>query len=166
MALLRTRPLDPQADWEFFHAAHPIAPADLGEIRPLDAPSCASLWQEVVSADPRQRHPMLLPADHWVHRPVVPGPAWHNAWDRPAARPDPVAPFLRMQIDWHDAAEVYFVWMRESAVRVPWGVFLRTWRNFLFSDEGPFLVRLRHPEFVSFGPTGRMGVGRRDGQPR
>jgi hypothetical protein len=163
MALLGTRPPDPEADWNFYHDRHPIDPADLAEIRPLDEPSAASLWQELVSADPRQRHPMLLPSGHWVGRLVATFPGWQDAWGQPAGHPDPVAGFLRSQIGWPNAAEVYFIWMRERAVRVPWGVFLRTWRNFLFSNEGPFLVRLQHPEFVFFAPTALMGVGHRPG---
>jgi len=63
-----------------------------------------------------------------------------DTWDHPE-RPDAVSAFLQSHIAWAEAAEVFFVWMRERSVRMPWEVFLRTWRNCLFSDEGPLLVR-------------------------
>jgi hypothetical protein len=74
---------------------------------------------------------------------------------------DAVAEFLRSLIHWPEAAETYFLWKRERAVQVPWGVFLRTWRAFLFDDEGPLLVRPGSPEFVCFPPRGPVGVGHR-----
>ena len=160
MALLTTRVLDPDADWDFFHDRHPVALADRDLIRPLTDDSAASLWQELVSANLRERHPMLLPQGHWLGNLTAVGPDWQEFRYRPEL-PDAVAEFLKAQLNWPDAADVFFVWMRERAVRVPWGVFLRAWRGFLFSSEGPFLVRLQSPEFAFFAPTGLMGVGRR-----
>jgi hypothetical protein len=68
---------------------------------------------------------------------------------------------LRSRIDWPEEAEVLFIWDRENSDSRPWGVFLRTWRNVLFDDDGPFLIRFDHPEFVRFSPNALMGVGRR-----
>jgi hypothetical protein len=159
MALLTVRPLDPKGDWNFFHATQPVAPDDRALILPLEEPSARSLWAELVSSVPRERHPMLLPRDHWTGDMVAWGPDWRQSW--PASSPDSVAEFLTARVGWPADAETYFLWMRERAVRVPWGVFLRTWRAFLFSDEGPFLVRLQSPEFVVFPPRGLVGVGHR-----
>jgi hypothetical protein len=131
-----------------------------GSIRPLEEGAATSLWQELVSANPAERHPMLLPRGHWIGNMTARGPNWQECWSNPKP-PDAVGEFLRLQIDWPETAPAFFIWMRERAVQVPWGVFLRTWRNFLFDDEGPFLVRLQSSEFAFFGPTGTMGVGRR-----
>ncbi len=157
---MQTRPLDPTAYWMFFHDLQPLAAANRVLIRPLTEESAAALWCELVSADPRERHTMLLPAGHWVGNRTAAGPNWQVYWNDPG-RPDDVAEFLRSQIDWPDEAEVCFIEMRERAALVPWGVFLRTWRAFLFRDEDPFVVRPGRPEFVVFGPTGYCGVGRR-----
>ncbi len=54
--------------------------------------------------------------------------------------------------------QTVFFWMREQAVTLPWGTFRRSWRPFLFSDEGPFLINLRMPEVVSFGPRGSVSI--------
>ena len=118
MALLATRALNSETDWNFFHKRHSITPTDLGLIRPLHEESAASLWQELVSANPEERHPMLLPQGHWLGNLTSTGPDWHEFWSNPE-RPDAVTEFLRSQIDWPETAEVFFVWMREQAVRVP-----------------------------------------------
>jgi hypothetical protein len=154
------RPLDEKADWEFFHPRHPIVPADRNRIRPLEETAARLLWQELVSADPRCRHPMLLPRDHWTGRFVASGPNWQPGWEQPSGN-NAVVEFLRAQIAWPDEADVCFIEMRERAVQAPWGVFLRAWRNFLFNDEGPFVIRPGHAEFVSFGPRGFLAVGYR-----
>src|SRR5262245_41003799 len=159
MARLTVRALDPERDWNFFHASQPLAPEDRALIRPLEEGSARSLWRELVSADPHERHPMLLPHGHWAGNVVACGPDWQQSW--PASSPDMVSEFLRARLDWSDDAEVELLWMREEAVQVPWGVFLRTWRAFLFSDEGPFLVRFQSPEFVVFLPCGPVGIGHR-----
>src|SRR4051794_11824879 len=124
MAILKTRPLDPVADWDFFHSRHPISPADREEIRPLEEASACSLWQELVSSDPRERHPMLLPREHWIGRLVAAGPSWQEFWNYPE-RPDAVAAFLGSKIEWPVDVEVIFIWMRERAARATWGTFLR-----------------------------------------
>lgn len=159
MAHPKVRTLDPRSDWNFFHELQPLAPEDRTQIRPLEEESAQLLWTELVSTQPRERHPMLLPPGHWIGNVLEWGPLWERSW--PASAPDAVARFLRSRIDWAEETETYFVWMREQAVRVPWGVFLRTWRAFLFNDEGPFLVRRDSPEFVVFSPRGPVGVGHR-----
>ena len=90
---------------------------------------------------------------------VACGPDWKRSWPTSAA--DEVAVFLQSRISWPDDAEAFFVWMREQTARVLWGVSPRTWQAFLFSDEGPFLVRLQLPEFVLFPPLGPVMVGSR-----
>jgi hypothetical protein len=158
--MLKTRPLEPEIDWWCFEDRYPISPADRAAILPLEKASACSLWDELVSADPNERHAMLLRPGHWIGQVVAAGPAWQEYWNHPE-RPDAVAAFLRSQVGWPEEVDVYFMWMREQAVRVSWGVFLRTWRNFLFDDEGPLLIRLQEPTFVLFSPTGQLGVGHR-----
>jgi hypothetical protein len=162
MMQLRFRALDKHKDWMFFDESLSISMEDRTTILPLEESSSRLLWAELVSADPRERHPMLLPRDHWIGNIVSAGSPWHAIWND-ADLPDIVADFLRSRITWPETTEVFFFWSRENAVRVPWGVFLRVWKTFLFDDEGPFLVCLEHPDFVCFGPTGGVGVGQRRG---
>lgn len=159
---LKFRALDKSKDWMFFDDSHPISMEDRATIQPLEESSSRRLWAELISANPRERHTMLLPGDHWIGNIVSAGPPWHAIWND-ADLPDTVTDFLRSRIPWPETTEITFFWSRENAVQVPWGVFLRVWKMFLFDDEGPFLVSLEHPEFVCFGPTGGVGVGHRRG---
>ena len=104
---------------------------------------------------------MALPEGHWRGEWTAIGPDWDRSWQNQHL-PDEVSLFLRSELPWPHEDNVYFFWSRNVAVQVPWGVFLRTWRSFLLADdEGPFLIRFQSPEFVWFGPTSIMGLGRR-----
>lgn len=157
---LKFRALDKDRDWTFFDEELPVTADDAAMIQPLEESSSRMLWAELISASPRERHPMLLSEDHWIRNIDSVGPPWHPIWND-ADLPDTVADFLRSRITWPETTEVIFFWSRAHAVRVPWGVFLRVWKAFLFHDEGPFVVCLQRPEFVCFGPTGGVGVGQR-----
>ena len=158
---LKTRRLEPEADWFFFHPDDPVSAEDRSLIRPLKLEAAHSIWEELVSNVASEDHPMLVPQGHWLYTRQETRGDWREEWARRSSR-DALVHFLRLQIDWPDEADVLFVWRREDAVSVPWGVFLRDWRCFLFDDEGPFLVRPGFPEFVFFSPTGFMATGRRD----
>ncbi len=115
----------------------------------------------LISSDPAQRHPMLLASTHWLKPARVDGVDWHSVWTQPQTEVDPVIAILDQRLCWRPEDETVFFWMRESAVSLPWASFRRSWRPFLFSDEGPFLVNLRSPEVVCFGPDGGLRLGER-----
>ena len=160
MLNLKTRELDPTRDLCFFDAEEPISPQDRSAIRPLEDESAMRHWDELVSSNAREDHPMLLPQIHWRWASVETGPNWTESWDSRSS-PDAVVSFLRENISWPDGADVIFIYSREDVLSVPWVVFLRNWRDFLIEDEGPFLLRVGFPEFVGFGPNGGVTTGRR-----
>ncbi len=81
MMLLKARSLNPDCDWMFFHSEPPLAVEDRALIRQLEAESAQSLWRELVSADPGERHPMLLPRGHWTYNVMTRGPNWEESWE-------------------------------------------------------------------------------------
>lgn len=164
MTWLETRPLDRALDWEFFDPADSYDEAHLAVIRPLTQPSAQVFWEMYVSRNPRERHPMLLSSNHWLRfGNSMRGPDWSDAWNaRGGDVSDPVVAFLDQRLNWPQQAPVFFVWARERATLVPWEVFRRTWRSFLFSDEGPFLFNPNAGEVVWFH-TGSMGICIRSG---
>ena len=159
---LKFRTLDQSKDWMFFHETHSLASEHRIKLQPLEDSSARMVWAEFVSANPRERHPMLLPAGHWIGNVTAMGPDWHAVWNAPDLS-DSVADFLRSRVPWPATTEALFFWSRENAVQVQWGMFLHAWKTFLYDDEGPYLKCLQRPEFVCFGPTGGMGVGLRTG---
>jgi hypothetical protein len=162
---ITTRPLDKNRDWMFFMEDDPIADTLLASIHPLTKNSASELWSCYISPDQKQRHGMLLGADHWIHSASIQGPAWEDYWHaQPGNEPDPVIVFLDQYVSWATEAILIFFWMKEQAVSVPWGVFRITWRNFLYDDEGPFLINPDAPEVVWFR-CGKMGVVTRSIRP-
>jgi len=157
-----TRALDPKLDGCFFQERDPIAAVDLARIQPLELGAARSVWEKYVSADRRQRHPMLLGTGHWLAWNGTRGPDWQASWSIPARDHDDVVAFMTAHVPWPDETPTLFFWMRERVVLVPWAVFRRTWRNFLYDDEGSFLLSPEAADVVWFGPTGTMGICQRE----
>lgn len=155
----KTRPLDRKVDWYFFDPDLALPDTLRSQIMPLEREAAHELWTKFVSPVPHERHPMALPVGHWSDDRDRRCPNWQPSWNNPSDQ-DPIADFLKSRIQWPDDAEVFFVWGCEYIVKTSWGVFLRTWRSFLFDDEGPFLISLGRPEFVQFGPGGPLAIGR------
>lgn len=156
MSQLVTRPLDPKLDWTFFPPISFVESRDLSSIRPLSGESARCLWETYVSTKARERHPMLLPKEHWLGKGTFRGPYWSSENSG-----DAVVRFMSEHIPWPGDRDCFFFWMREHATLVPWAVFLTTWRSFLYEDEGPFLLSPVDPQVLFFGPDGGMGVCRR-----
>ena len=99
---------------------------------------------------------MLLPRHHWLQQHVAAQINWLDVWNSPPTEPDPVVAVLDARLPWRPTDPIMFVWMRERAVSAPWATFRRTWRAYLFDDEGPVLLSPQLPQAVSFSPTGAM----------
>ena len=160
----KTRPLDRKVDWYFFDPDLLLPDTLRSQIMPLEREAALAFWAEFVSAVPHERHPMALPARHWLDNRDLRGPNWQPSWNNPSDQ-DPIADFLQGRILWPDDAEVFFVWGHDYIVKTTWGIFLKAWRCFLFDDEGPFLISLGRPEFVQFGPGGSLAIGHKPCRP-
>jgi hypothetical protein len=157
------RALSEKEDWAFFDDSLSMPTDVRREIRPLRSAAARSLWTTYVSEDPLQRHPMLLPAGHWLRRQQE-GPNWlpdfeHDNLVQPGSG---VATFLEAALALDPHRPVYFIYSRELAYVVPVSVFLDQWRAFLLlDDEGPFLFDSVSGTYASFGPNGRLFIGRK-----
>ena len=153
-----TRLLDLETDWAFFdpdfHVPHEIQT----QVQALTETASAELWSAHVSANPNERHPMLLPGSHWL-KPSLQGPSWmpeFNAEQNAAA----VATFLQQVFELDPQELVFFIAMRERSYSVPFGVFLDHWPCFVAGDdEGSFLFHPRSGAFACFGPNGSLSFG-------
>ncbi|NUP05743.1 MAG: DUF2947 family protein [Polyangiaceae bacterium] len=160
---METRPLDSARDWAFFDADERPSAEDAVTIRPLTEPAARAVWARLISGDASERHPMLLGPDRWLRPATCAAPNWVDVWNAPRTEPDPITAFLTELLQWPPSMPILFFWMRERVVSVPWAVFLRTWRLFLFDDEAPFFLSLEAPQVVTFYPRGRLGLCARPG---
>lgn len=156
------RALDAKLDWPFFDQSLAVAPEDRPAIQPMTEAASTLFWRTHVSANPIERHPMLLPQQHWL-RPTREGPDWvqeFNATNSAQIDQGKVSAFLRSCFKHQGNERVIFVEMRESSYELPFHVFLRYWPCFLLgNDEGPFLLHPVSGMFAQFGPNGSLAFG-------
>jgi Protein of unknown function (DUF2947) len=154
------RPLDPEIEWAFFDPDFGVPQGIRTQVQPLTDADSAELWNKHVSADPNERHPMLLPGTHWL-KPTQQGPSWVSEFNSEHSEAG-VSSFLHQVFELGIDEPIYFIAMRERSYPVPFGVFLSCWRCFLAEDdEGAFLFHARSGAFASFGPNGSLSFGRR-----
>jgi hypothetical protein len=160
LPLTSFRPLDPEVDWAFFDPEFGVPPSIRTQVQPLTDEGSAQLWNKHVSAEPHERHPMLLPGTHWL-KPTQQGPSWEAAFNSDDNQTD-VRAFLQGVFNLGVDELIYFMAMRERSYSVPFGVFLSCWRCFLVQDdEGAFLFHAPSGAFASFGPKGSLSFGHR-----
>jgi len=157
------RALDTELDWPFFDQSYGVASEDRPAIQPMTEAASTLFGQTHVSVNPIERHPMLLPQQHWL-TPTREGPDWvqefNNTTNGFQIDQGRVSTFLRSCFKHQGNESVIFVEMRESSYELPFQVFLRYWPCFLLgNDEGPFLLHPVSGMFAQFGPNGSLAFG-------
>lgn len=74
-----------------------------------------------------------------------------------SALPDVILQYL----DWQDDVTIYFCYEKYNVIETKWSVFKRHWKNFLFYDDGPFLLARRRKQVLWFGNDGAVKLGER-----
>ncbi len=162
-ALESYRPLDPKADWPFFDRDFYHTSIVREAIQPLTRESAELFWRIHFSQNAKERHPMLLPRNHWLHL-TTNGPNWFaeysNASNELSATNGDVATFLRESFALPERDSVFFVTMREHAYRMLWWVVMACWPCLVAKgDEGSILFHPNSGKFACFGPNGSLGFG-------
>lgn len=155
------RGLEPDGDWPFFDSDCSISEDERAQIWPLSEAGSCAFWEAHVSAEPLERHPMLLPANHWL-APTIEGPNWLAQNRETPIRPDSskVGAFLSNGFRTSQSERVYFVLMREHIYSAPMDLFVRYWPDFLLlGDENAFLYCPDSRVFARFGPNGQLSLG-------
>lgn len=162
------RSLDPELDWPLFDPDFRVDVDARRFVRPLGELASSNLWQSYVSDKPSERHPMLLPSEHWLCS-TKPGPNWVAEFNNDLESLPPVqgsvSAFLQQCFELNENESVFFVAMRERCYAMPLALFLRHWPCFLaMDDEGSFLFHPTSGSFAQFGPNGSLAFGHRRGQ--
>lgn len=172
MLAFATQRLEPQRDWPFFSPDHPLTDSVRDRIVRVREDDAIKAWNLFVSTEKRADAPRHLPAGHWIESLNCVGPDWKSYWkrywDNPESylnpdRTDEVAAFLARSILWAPNTDVIFFRSSRYALITTWQVFLSCWCNFVYDDEGPFLLAPSQPEFVYIADRGFLAVGTRPG---
>ena len=153
-------PLDQyQRKWIFTHQSMPVPEQDLEAIKPMEQARAAQLWKDNISAhspdsDRLSSSDWPMKAHNWDET-----VSWMQAWESDDEElPAEVLAF----IDWQDDVTVYFCYEKYNIIETKWSIFKKHWKNFLFYDDGPFLIGRRRNEALWFDDKGQVKLGKRD----
>lgn len=142
--------------WIFRHRDLPICPDDLEQIKPMTPKRSAEVWAQNISKE--GSHHIHFTKSDWVGKgnTWTGSASWQGAWDSEnPALPEELAAFM----DWDDNTVVYFCYESEHVIQTTWEVFKRSWKNFLFMDDGPLLIGRKRKEVAQFFETGQFKLG-------
>lgn len=139
--------------WIFKRQDPLVHPGDLQKIQWLSESAAANIWRDYVSS--AQIHPDHLTENDWPaneasQQGVI---AWESAWESD----DNSLPLecLEHLDSWGEETKVYFCNHNEQVFETTWGVFQRSWKAFLFMDNGPILLGRKKKQAVQFFPNGK-----------
>lgn len=147
------QPLDGFAKAWIFKRSDPfIQPEDLAHIKPFSELRANQVWRDYISQE--RTHPDHLNQKDWSQDPDAIGlnldwqPRWESD-DEPL--PDEVLAHLE---NWQDDNIIYFCYHQDDVIETSYGVFKRSWKNFLFFDNGPLLLGKKKKQAVQFFSDG------------
>lgn len=153
-------PLDEYSrKWIFTHQSMPMSEQDLAQLKPMTQQRASQLWQENISpqspdADRLSNQDWPSKTNSWLHE-----VDWMTEWD---SDEEALPAEVLEHIDWQDDVTVYFCYEKYNVIETKWSVFKRNWKNFLFFDDGPFLIGRRRSEALWFNTKGTVKIGNRE----
>ncbi|WP_369921853.1 DUF2947 family protein [Marinomonas polaris] len=144
--------------WIFKRNDPKVEPEDLQEIRLLSEQRAGQIWRDYISDE--QIHPDHFSDREWLKKASTQAPdgklQWEKAWDsEQASLPEGILAHFSA---WGDDTTVFFCCHNELVFELPWGVFKRTWKAFLFLDNGPLLVGKKKKQAVQFHSNGWVNL--------
>lgn len=149
------QPLDSfSKSWIFKRQDPQVLPEDLSQIGLLDEARAGQIWRDYISDS--QIHPDHFTDTDWPKQPGLGGVKWESRWDsEEPALPDEILEHVQA---WGDDTMVYFCCHNELVFEMSWRVFKRTWKAFLFLDNGPILVAKKKKQAVQFHSNGMASL--------
>ncbi|NLS12628.1 DUF2947 domain-containing protein [Vibrio sp. SM6] len=147
-----------QRKWIFTHASMPLSEEDRAQIKPMAPARAAQFWKDNISAQSPDAERLSsqdwpMKASNWLE--VV---NWMKAWESDDSE---LPAEISAHIDWQDDVTVYFCYEKYNILETKWGIFRKHWKNFLFYDDGPFLLARRRRQALWFDSKGNVKLGQR-----
>ncbi|TDO99778.1 DUF2947 domain-containing protein [Marinomonas balearica] len=138
--------------WVFNRRDPFVSEEDKQEIKWLSESSAADIWRDYVSAD--HLHPELLKESDWVVDSAneIGREAWEVRWE---SDDETLPEFILEHLgNWGEDTKVFYCCSNEIVFETTWGVFKRTWKAFLFLENGPVLIGRKKKQAVQFCTDG------------
>ena len=81
---------------------------------------------------------------------------WEAQWE---SDEDTLPESIIEHLAWPSNTVVYYCNDRKQVIETTWDVFQRTWKNFLFMDDGPLLIGKKRDQVVQFMSNGTFRIG-------
>ena len=140
--------------WIFKRDDPKIEAEDLAQIHWLDETSAGGVWRDYISD--AQIHPDHFTDNDWVKKQSTLKVKWESIWESDS--PDLPEELLEHVAPWGDDTRVFFCCHNELVFEMPWAVFKRSWKAFLFLDNGPLLVAKKKKQAVQFHSNGMASL--------
>jgi hypothetical protein len=141
-------------NWIFKRNDPKVEAEDLEKIRLLSEQKASQIWRDYISSE--QIHPDHFSDRDWLNSNDAKAPIskvqWEKSWD--SESPDLPDELLTHLMAWGDDTLVFFCCHNELVFELTWGVFKRTWKAFLFLDNGPILIGKKKKQAVQFQSNG------------
>lgn len=138
--------------WAFRRQDPKISEVDLQQIKVLPLNEAGNIWRDYVSKE--HLHPDHFDEQDWIKQPLqfVAKCFWQKAWESDdASLPKEIQEYL---MSWGQETRVYFCYNNEEVIEVVFDVFQRSWKNFLFFDNGPVLLGRKKSQAIQFFSDG------------
>ncbi|MBJ7537601.1 DUF2947 family protein [Marinomonas transparens] len=147
--------------WVFKRNDPKVEPEDLQKIRLLSEQRAEQIWRDYISSE--HLHPDHFSDYDWLKKPdlLISKVSWEKAWDgEDMSLPGELAEHFSA---WGEDTTVFFCCHNELVFELPWGVFKRSWKAFLFLDNGPILVGKKKKQAAQFHSNGLANLLLRTG---
>jgi len=144
--------------WIFKRNDPKIESEDLENIRLFSEQRAGQIWRDYISDE--QIHPDHFTDYDWMKKVSAQAPnpkvQWEKIWDsEQSSLPDELVEHFA---PWGDDTLVYFCCNNELVFELTWGVFKRSWKAFLFLDNGPVLVGKKKKQAAQFHSNGWVNL--------
>ncbi|MCV2402642.1 DUF2947 domain-containing protein [Marinomonas sp. C2222] len=141
--------------WIFKRDDPKIEPNDLDGIRLLTEQRANDIWRDYISDE--QLHPDKLSDESWLNSSSlmsdeVSKVQWEKVWE--SDREQLPEDFLSHFSAWGEDTKIYFCCHNELIFETTWSIFQRTWKAFLFLDNGPILIGKKKKQAAQFFSSG------------
>ena len=147
--------------WIFKHKSLPISESDLANIKPMAKDRANVLWDTFVSK--QVDHPDFFKKGDWPfdknnwHEQGK----WEGIWD---SNEENLPELITNHLAWDNNTVVYYCSNRDNVIETTWSTFKRTWKNFLFMDDGPILIGKKRSQTIQFTSNGYYKIGEKPKQ--
>ena len=142
--------------WVFRHQSMPLAQNIKNLIKPMSPTRANNVWDAFISK--QVDHPDFFKKGDWPANNATwtDSGEWEPTWESEA--PD-LPENITEHLHWDNNTTVYYCINRNLVIETTWINFQRSWKNFLFIDDGTILIGKKRQQAVQFTSDGQFKLG-------